>query len=239
MEKQKTVKINPTDLYQFLIEGNRYGYTRNNHLMPGGAFDHCRKYLPLLYKTDMAIGVRTAQQLAEEAIEQLFQDSFREDQRKFHVEIRHPNWTQCPELEFSPSLDFHCFGSMSIYDTTELWATPDGKATLLLSFERNGDGKLVPHRGHDSYQSLYVTLFEPDEIDGVYYSIPDYRAQFDPGDTVRFMVGRHHEPGMVNVADYIGFIEYCLNFLSDHGFPEKKPYNIDLYEKYKSSHGIK
>jgi len=62
------VEITAKDLYQFLIVECRYGYARNNHLMPGGAYDHVKKYLPLLLNTDSDWAIDTARQLCEECI---------------------------------------------------------------------------------------------------------------------------------------------------------------------------
>lgn len=62
------VEIKPKDLYQFLLTECRYGYTRNNHLMPDGAYRHVEEYLPELLKADKEIAVNTAKQLVEECI---------------------------------------------------------------------------------------------------------------------------------------------------------------------------
>lgn len=70
MSKTKTdvVKVEIGDLYQFLLAECRYGYKRNNHLMPGGAYDHVKEYLPLMYKTDKERALHTACQLCDECI---------------------------------------------------------------------------------------------------------------------------------------------------------------------------
>lgn len=63
------VEIKPKDMYQFLLAECRYGYTRNNHLMPGGAYHHVDEYLPELLKADKEMAINTAKQLVEECIE--------------------------------------------------------------------------------------------------------------------------------------------------------------------------
>lgn len=70
------MKIEIKDLYQLLIAECRYGYTRNNHLMPDGAYEHAKKYLPLMLKEDKEYALNTAKQLCEECIgDQLVQFS--------------------------------------------------------------------------------------------------------------------------------------------------------------------
>ena len=62
------VEIKSKDLYQFLLTDCRYGYTRNNHLMPDGAYRHVHEYLPELLKADKEMAISTAKQLCEECI---------------------------------------------------------------------------------------------------------------------------------------------------------------------------
>ena len=66
---KRKMKIDLHDLYQFLITECRYGYTRNNHLMPSGAYTHVRKYLPLMKEQDLSFAESTAKQLCEECIQ--------------------------------------------------------------------------------------------------------------------------------------------------------------------------
>ena len=56
------------DVYQLLISECRYGYTRNNHLMPDGAYTKVKKYIPEMYKIDKDYALRTLQQICEECI---------------------------------------------------------------------------------------------------------------------------------------------------------------------------
>lgn len=65
---EKAVKVNLKDLYQFLISECRYGYTRNNHLMPDDAYDHIKEYLPKIAKKDKDYAIYVAKQLCEECI---------------------------------------------------------------------------------------------------------------------------------------------------------------------------
>lgn len=63
------VKVDLHDLYQLLIAECRYGYTRCNHLMPGGAFDKVKKYVPLIVEQDKDYAIRTVTQLCDECID--------------------------------------------------------------------------------------------------------------------------------------------------------------------------
>ena len=66
--KKDAVRIPLKDIYQLLIAECRYGYTRNNHLMPSGAYDRVKEYLPGLCKIDKGFAVSIARQICEEAI---------------------------------------------------------------------------------------------------------------------------------------------------------------------------
>ncbi len=63
-----TIEIGTNALYQLLICYCRYGYTRNNHLMPDAAFMRCEELLPKLLAVDKDCALRTAKQLCEECI---------------------------------------------------------------------------------------------------------------------------------------------------------------------------
>ena len=65
---EDVIEIETIDLYRFLIGECRYGYTRNNHLMPSFAFDECKKYLPRLLEVDRELAIHTAKQLCDECI---------------------------------------------------------------------------------------------------------------------------------------------------------------------------
>ena len=56
------------DLGQLLLFKCRYGYTRNNHLMPADAYDKVKKYIPEMCRIDRDYTLHTLQQLCEECI---------------------------------------------------------------------------------------------------------------------------------------------------------------------------
>lgn len=66
--KNKQVKVKVGDLYQFLISECRYGYTRNNHLMPWSAFNKVKDYIDRMYKVDKDRAIDTLKQICEECI---------------------------------------------------------------------------------------------------------------------------------------------------------------------------
>lgn len=74
--KTKKVQIAVQDVYQLMLSECRYGYTRNNHLIPGGAYDHVKKYLPKLAKCDLDYALHTASQLCDECISQQLNGNF-------------------------------------------------------------------------------------------------------------------------------------------------------------------
>ena len=64
----KKVEIEAHDLYEYLLNECRQGYTINNHLMPNDAYVRCYKYLPILFKVEPDFGLIAARQLCEECI---------------------------------------------------------------------------------------------------------------------------------------------------------------------------
>ena len=56
------------DVGQLLLFECRYGYTRNNHLMPAEAYDKVKKYIPEMCRIDRDYTLHTLQQICEECI---------------------------------------------------------------------------------------------------------------------------------------------------------------------------
>lgn len=76
--KKDCMEIPLKDIYQLLIAECRYGYTRNNHLMPSCAYDRVREYLPTMLELDKGFALATARQLCEEAISDELLTHFRD-----------------------------------------------------------------------------------------------------------------------------------------------------------------
>lgn len=70
MKKEETEKVSltPAELYRLLICCLRYGYSRNNHLMPSSAYKEALDYLSRMAEVDEDLAASTAIQLAEECI---------------------------------------------------------------------------------------------------------------------------------------------------------------------------
>ena len=56
------------DVGQLLLFECRYGYIRNNHLMPTEAYDKVKKYIPEMCRIDRDYTLHTLQQICEECI---------------------------------------------------------------------------------------------------------------------------------------------------------------------------
>ena len=68
MGNTKTMTISLKNVYQLLISEMRYGYSRNNHLMPGCGYDNIKNLIPQMYEVDKDYAVYTMKQLCEECI---------------------------------------------------------------------------------------------------------------------------------------------------------------------------
>lgn len=77
-EKNKYIEVSVHDIYHFLIAECRYGYTRNNHLMPSCAYDDVKKFLPKILSQDVDCALATAKQLCEECISDQLNTNFYE-----------------------------------------------------------------------------------------------------------------------------------------------------------------
>lgn len=68
MDVAKTMELPLKDVYQLLVSELRYGYRRNNHLMPGCGYDKVKTFVPQMYEVDKEYAVYTLKQLCEECI---------------------------------------------------------------------------------------------------------------------------------------------------------------------------
>lgn len=66
--EDKTINIPIKRLYQLLITECRYGYARNNHLMPSCAYFDVKEALTQMLDVDESWALSTAEQLCEECI---------------------------------------------------------------------------------------------------------------------------------------------------------------------------
>ena len=68
MDVSKTMNISLKNVYQLLINEMRYGYKRNNHLMPSCGYDKVKTLVPQMYEVDKEYTIYTMKQLCEERI---------------------------------------------------------------------------------------------------------------------------------------------------------------------------
>ena len=52
MDTAKTMNVSLKNVYQLLISEMRYGYRRNNHLMPSCGYDKVKTLVPQMYEID-------------------------------------------------------------------------------------------------------------------------------------------------------------------------------------------
>lgn len=76
MDNTETLSLSLKDVYQFLISELRYGYGRNNHLMPGDGYEKVKRIIPEMYKVDEEYAVYTLKQLCEECITEQLSTNF-------------------------------------------------------------------------------------------------------------------------------------------------------------------
>ena len=68
MDTAKTMNVSLKNVYQLLISEMRYGYKRNNHLMPSCGYDKVKTLVPQMYEIDKEYAIYTMKQLCEECI---------------------------------------------------------------------------------------------------------------------------------------------------------------------------
>lgn len=68
MDTAKTMNVSLKNIYQLLISEMRYGYRRNNHLMPSCGYDKVKTLIPQMYEVDKEYTIYTMKQLCEECI---------------------------------------------------------------------------------------------------------------------------------------------------------------------------
>ena len=68
MDTAKMMNVSLKNVYQLLISEMRYGYRRNNQLMPSCGYDKVKTLVPQMYEVDKEYAVYTMKQLCEECI---------------------------------------------------------------------------------------------------------------------------------------------------------------------------
>ena len=241
-KKRKTVAVECHDLYQLMISECRYGYTRNNHLMPWGAFNHCYFYLPKLMKADPDFAKHTAKQLAEEAIEQLRMDSFGDARKQFSV---------LQEGIADTPYELHSQWQPGVYAFT-IETEFEAKDGVKFSMPRDGGDQsalltYVALKATDVPGKIAVELLDFDDdphdfLFRVYYPVPEKPGWYtslngsvdrpilvDEGQKMLFTIERSEQT--LNVHDYEDFIEYCMSLSKN-----SDPYNYKDYVEFLIGH---
>lgn len=243
--KNKTVSVDLSDLYQFMISECRYGYTRNNHLMPWGAFNHVYEYLPLMVKVDPDWAVSTATQLAEEAISELHSYSFNEDKNK--AEIFYEKNGEKDSLKakwvsginrYSVDYNFKVAGNM-VFRVPTVFKLNDEEASqqIILEISNKNNGKYFVRRS--SCHGYNISLFEPDPAREGWFKNVAYNYSMLSNDSMEVDEGHEFlltvsKEDQLDVADYYKFIRYCLKIVKENG--GRKPYNYDDFEEFLKEH---
>ena len=68
MDTTKMMNVSLKNVYQLLISEMRYGYRRNNHLMPSCGYDKVKTLVPQMCEVDKEYAIYTMKQLCEECI---------------------------------------------------------------------------------------------------------------------------------------------------------------------------
>ena len=238
--KDKTVSVSLSDLYQFLVSECRYGYTRNNHLMPWGAFRHVYEYLPLMVEADADRAIGTAKQLAEEAISELCRYSFNEDKNKAEV-FYTIDWEKVSMTarwvpgvnKFAVYYDFQVVGNMEakVPSLFKLNNEEAAQQTILESSDK-GDGKYFVQRS--SCPGYSIVLYEPDpEHENCFKSVvwPKDVAEVEEGHEFLLTVSKEDQ---LDVTEYYEFIRYCLKIVKENG--GKKPFNYEDFRGFLKNH---
>lgn len=236
-KKGQTISVIPGDLYQFMIAECRYGYTRNNHLMPWGAFNHCRAYLPKMSEIDSELAERTAIQLAEEAIQELTMDAWNDEKKQFTFfqegipgigSELHSSWS-AGTYDFSIELEFQAAAGIRFLGP---------KKDVYYSFEETGNPEeltlvTMPFDKMDFGYSARIYVADPKD-DKLYHSIQfpwDSSVSIAKGAPLLFTAHKNDGPCVLSVRDYEEFIEYCIPFGNG-----RLPYNYSDYNEFLLKH---
>lgn len=248
--KKKDVKVSLKDLYQMMISDTRYGYTRNNGLMPDGAFDHCRTYLPLMAREDADYAAHTARQLAEEAIWEVLDYSRREEEARFWLDVKEGDEPKKIEPEWVPTLyrrtcacEFEAKNGIVIsLGSSAEGSSEERKDVLKISKLIDSGHLLLTYSQQEGY---FGRLYKQDLRPGWWFSVGDIYNKdglmLQEGESLFFEIYEtrpHHRPitDALDYRAYMEFIEFCLRFLESAEGDTLYPYNYYDYLKFKLDH---
>lgn len=242
-EENSNVAVDSKTLYQLLVESCRYGYTRNNHLMPHGAFQTCREYLPLMKEVDPECAVRTAVQLADEAIEEVTTEAGRDPDRRCNFQVNIPEeetsrnivsewWPGAYDFIASTGIMLRkgitvTTGYIQAGDQPILEVVEVDDGLMLVGaecpYDRKFDFRVYEKTGHAKFTSIPKYLWSD--------------KRFKEGDIITVEMRRDYFIRNFDYKEYITFIEWLLKFVKDMGRSDV-PYNIAYYKRFLGKHPL-
>lgn len=176
MEK---VSLDLKDMYQLLVCYLRYGYTRNNHLMPNCAYDKVKELIPQMYKVDSDYAITTLKQICEECItDELvcnFYDGYDDEFGNRRETIDFINWS----LEYihekgDPDYKPYCWDGFKTNLAKDdeprylVYEVIDGEKKLItpepVSFNKYGDYIFVKENFDDKNNAIYHHTVDRGEV---------------------------------------------------------------------------
>ena len=163
MDVVKTLDLTLKDIYQLLISDCRYGYGRNNHLMPGAAWDRVKELIARMYEVDSEYALHTLKQICEECItDELgmhFYDGYDDECGNRRGAIKFVNW--CMDW-------IHSHGDSNYrpycWDRFEANLAKDDEPRYNV-YELIGDEKKLLTEMPVSYNEFYKYIFNEETLD--------------------------------------------------------------------------
>lgn len=241
-KKKENVAVDCGDLYQMLIAECRYGYSRNNHLMPAGAFGHCREYLPKMAKVSVDAACHTANQLADEAISEITGHRADVDGAKDRISFFQKGLDDVPvKLEakwesgigrYSVSLAFEAVPGIVFHDDK-------GNAYASFVESRNGgmvDIDILPFDKDPHVYLVRVFRSMPGKPNW-YEAIQAWEGKVSVPKGEKMYITVEEMRSAIDVIEYVKFIDFCVDFVEDQGGGAYGlPYNYGEFEKFIEKH---
>jgi len=250
---EKKVEVGIHDLYQMMISECRYGWTRNNHLMPDGAYNHCLDYLPEMFKIDRDYAIHTTLQLMSETIEEIRKESFNDWKRSSKFALVHDDgsteehkstWEGDGTYRFIAHTTFTVEPKLRIVDPLSLLTLvefsdvdEEGNVTFRFAFGDNDNDSLKEMLEYEYDFRLYE---QTDSEGNEFLSIPFYEQgrKAKVGDTMMFSMVSKYQTDF-RCFDYEGalmFVDGLLEYLLNAASYDRLPYNFKDLEEFLETH---
>lgn len=237
MKRKRNIRVDAYDLYQLLVAECRYGYTRDNHLMPGGAFAHSKKYLAEMLSCDKSLACYAATQLVREAVDQLLSKGKAEEQNAFSVSfVLFGEEIKKTDSRFSLTTGQTVWDEVKLSPGLEIVAKKGEQSFVLFRIKEKGicelcDEAFIPF----SLRFYTMEANTPGELWGLLAS--DLLSEESKEVTVKI----EYTPmfGTVRLSEYMDFIEFCFDFLKKNSAVDLTPSYYKDYLEYKAHLGMK